>query len=294
MKNTHKEFPKLTVNGNVYTATVLGYIENKGCRVHTDILDKEIWVDIAVLDYMPEVGDSVLIVEASNGMCYITGVLQASASSKNENQCIEMQCGANAKLVRESGNEKIQIKSKHGCLLFEYTADSKKMTVYASEGDLQLCAKGNINFIAGKKMRFTGNSQITMQTPGLLNLRSGGAKEKKGSDLLLTPNHLLLNSENLNIKTTTGHVSARAMRYQGNQLDGNLGKTRFVVDKVEFVFGQVIERTKNVYRTIEKLLEVKAGRMRTIVNGTNEIKGKRLRIYGDDSVKIQGDKIHLG
>jgi hypothetical protein len=262
--------------------------------VHTDALDKEIWVDIAVLDYTPEVDDSVLIVEASNGMCYITGVLQASASSKNNNQCLDMQCGAKAKLVRESGNEKIQIKSKNGCLLFEYTPDSKNMTVYASEGDLQLCAKGDINFTAGKKIRFTANSQITMQTPGLVNLRSGGKKENEGSDLMLTPNHLLLNSENLNIKTTTGHVSVKDMRYLGKRLVGKLGKTSLVVDKVEYVFGQVIERTKNVYRTIENLLEVKAGRIRTIANGTNEIKGKRLRINGDDSVKIQGDKIHLG
>ena len=56
----------------------------------------------------------------------------------------------------------------------------------------------------------------------------------------------------------------------------------------------IVSAAKSVYQTVEGLVQVRAGRQRTIVEETSQVRAQRVLIGADEDVKVQGDKIHLG
>ena len=71
-------------------------------------------------------------------------------------------------------------------------------------------------------------------------------------------------------------------------------KARWIVDRLETLAGTVVEKAKNAYRTVERLAQLKTGRMRTLVDETYQFKSKKAFLKSEDDFKIKGDKIHLG
>ena len=56
----------------------------------------------------------------------------------------------------------------------------------------------------------------------------------------------------------------------------------------------VIQRARNMYRRVEGLLEAKAGRQRTVVDGTVHMNCKRALTRADEDYKVKAERIHLG
>ena len=66
-----------------------------------------------------------------------------------------------------------------------------------------------------------------------------------------------------------------------------LGRLHSLVDRS-------VERVRNAFRTVEKLYQVKAGRMRTVVEDSYSVRGGHASLKADKDVRIDGAKIHLG
>ena len=69
---------------------------------------------------------------------------------------------------------------------------------------------------------------------------------------------------------------------------------RTVARRIETLATTVIERAQNTYRKVEGLAQLRAGRMRTLVDATYHIKSKKTYLRADTDVKIDGKRIHLG
>jgi hypothetical protein len=109
---------------------------------------------------------------------------------------------------------------------------------------------------------------------------------------------------NLELSTEEGDIelrSARNVRIGGHAIEMNSDKlnvkaasSRWVVDRMETLTGTLVEKTRNAYRTVEQLTQLKAGRMRTLVDQTFHFKSRKAFLKSDEDFKIKGEKIHLG
>jgi len=108
----------------------------------------------------------------------------------------------------------------------------------------------------------------------------------------------------LDLVAEEGDINLRAaknVRIDGHSVEMNSDEltvrtktSRWIADRVETLAGTVVEKTKNAYRTVERLSQLTTGRMRTLVKETYHFKSKRAFLKSEDDFKIKGDKIHLG
>lgn len=74
----------------------------------------------------------------------------------------------------------------------------------------------------------------------------------------------------------------------------SLENIRLVAKKMETLVETIMEKATNVYRAVEKLTQLKTGRMRTLVEGTSHLITRKAFYKAEEDFKIKGEKIHLG
>jgi hypothetical protein len=82
--------------------------------------------------------------------------------------------------------------------------------------------------------------------------------------------------------------------FRGNRIEGTFERASLVIGRLETVARTVVEKARNVYRTVEKLAQLKAGRVRTVVDGSHVVRARKTTVHADEDVRIQANKIHLG
>jgi len=71
-------------------------------------------------------------------------------------------------------------------------------------------------------------------------------------------------------------------------------KASVVVRFLDSVLERVTQRVRNSFRWIEDTEQIKAGRIRSIVNQRFSVNAKHASIHADEEVSVDGNKIHLG
>ncbi|MHC4960134.1 MAG: DUF3540 domain-containing protein [Planctomycetota bacterium] len=93
------------------------------------------------------------------------------------------------------------------------------------------------------------------------------------------------------------------VRVRGDlELVSERGTVRIVGDRVELearhtlttTARTIVTRARNAYQAVEKLSQLVAGRMRTLVSGALQMKAKDTSIKSDRDTRIDGEQIHLG
>jgi len=69
---------------------------------------------------------------------------------------------------------------------------------------------------------------------------------------------------------------------------------RLRLGKLETVVGRLIERARNVYRRVDELAELRAGRVRTLAQGLLQLAGATAALTAKGVVRVDGQKIELG
>jgi hypothetical protein len=72
------------------------------------------------------------------------------------------------------------------------------------------------------------------------------------------------------------------------------GAIRLVAEKIETTAGSIFEKARNVYRSVEELVQTSAGRMRTLVGQTYHLKAGKSVFRAKEIISLDADKIHLG
>lgn len=221
---------------------------------------RKIWAQPAIPhSYQLKWGDTVLAA-GDNDDFYIIGVLGSSANDR-----LTLTSGATAEIVESPEEEKLKVFSKQGGLIFEYDAKTGKSRVDIPEGDLELVTKdGNIDFISAKDIRFVSKNSIDIK------------------------------SRKMGMTADRGEIHIEDTKYTGKTVSGRIDTVKLIVKRLETIAENMIEKAKNVYRTVEKLSQLKTGRLRTLVKETSQFKSKKAFFKADEDFKIKGDKIHLG
>jgi hypothetical protein len=69
---------------------------------------------------------------------------------------------------------------------------------------------------------------------------------------------------------------------------------RFVLGRLETVANRVVEHAQNVYRRVDELAELRAGRVRTICAGLLDLRGRTAQLRADEIARVDGARVELG
>ncbi|MDY6843934.1 MAG: DUF3540 domain-containing protein [Thermodesulfobacteriota bacterium] len=210
-------------------------------------------------------GETVLVAGETIDDFYVIGLLDVTVNSKVQKTDLVLQNGTRAAITGTPDAEQLKVFSQDGGLIFEYDSKTGKSRVDIPEGDLELiAANGNIDFISAQDIRFFSKNSIDMK------------------------------SETFGLTAQAGELHIEETHYTGKKVVGEVHTARLMVERLETLAGTIMEKAKNVYRTVEKLSQIKAGRMRTLVKETCQFKSKKAFFKAEEDFKIKGEKIHLG
>lgn len=202
--------------------------------------------------------------------------------------------GAQARVVEREGVEHIQVCNPQGQLVFEYDPASGRTTVSIPVGDLALeTPRGSIEMRAAEGVRFQSAGPVELDSATAVSLGVAGAGAAS-SRLLLGSEGARLRAPSLGVETRRASVAADELSYRGRKLRARLESALLVADRVETVAQRIVERAKNVYRRVEGLHQLRAGRSRTHVEGSHVLHAERSRIHARGPLKLDGERIHLG
>lgn len=111
---------------------------------------------------------------------------------------------------------------------------------------------------------------------------------------LATGGRLELTSAQLDVKAIEGRIGIARLTAAASSIMADVGQLKTVATIIETVAERVTERAKRLYRFVEDLERVRAGRMDVDA-------GKSLRMHAENSlvtavtlVKVDGEHIHMG
>ncbi len=204
------------------------------------------------------------------------------------------QSGAYAELDGPPDAETIKVFSTGQELLFEYDPATGKTRVNIPTGDLEIVTQqGDIEFASAGNVRFRGQS-IEMAARWGIRLAVLDVLGRILSSAMLQPRRMKFSSPQIGITGQRADIQVEETRYTGKKCVARIGSLRLIVDRLETVANCAVEKAKNVYRTVTGLLQVRAGRKRTVVDGSYHLKANAANLKAKESFKIDGEKIHIG
>lgn len=141
------------------------------------------------------------------------------------------------------------------------------------------------------------NANPSLSTPsGATTSVVGDTIDVRASDGTLVARYDAETGE-LTLSAKTGvTISARqgTLTLEGEELNFAATRARFEVEQWEVRASRIVERTIDVFRTVEGLAETHARRMRMLVERTLELSGHRTSIVSKEDTRIDGKRVLLG
>jgi hypothetical protein len=241
-------------------------------------------------------GDCVLVAGSESEDLYVIGVLgspkPAPLSTPEPTRELALSNGMRAE---SPDGESLSVYAPDGRVLFRHDGASGSSRIDLPGGDVEFVApSGSIDFVAAEKIRFTSREAIELSSLAGVRIAAHDALKKVTSLLSVTPRKVGIGSEDLDVQARKAEFSIDEASYRGQRLSATLQQIKSVVKRSESVAETLIEKAKNSYRSVEALSQLSAGRVRSVINGTYELKSKNAFLKSDEDFKIDGEKIHLG
>jgi hypothetical protein len=270
MQVATEQFTWVTENRLLGPAEILK-VDPAGRRVRLRLAGSEdndgVWARLAMAaDCELDVGDQVLVIGDSPSALYVIGLLASRESASVASKKLLLNGGAYATAGGPREEQTLRVFSGRSELLFEYDEAKRRARVNIENGDLEFVAmNGNIAFSSGRDVLIQGQS-VGISSPSSIRIGTTDAGGKL--------------------------QAAVSLQDQCIELRGTEG--RLAVERLQIAAQTLIEKAKNVFRTVEQLAQLKAGRIRTLVDSTYFFKAKRAFIKSEEDYKIKAEKIHLG
>lgn len=279
------------------TARVLEVDEEQGVVVVALTgfqIGKKITARLAIeLNQDLALADEVLVVEDNQKNFFVIGVLRQKRPSGSFNRVSTAE-GTYALTNTHENGETLSVYSNSNELLFEYNPNIHKARVFSEAENIVFEApKGNIEFNAAGKIHLKGH-QVEFSGRSGIDLSVGQLYEKNRAALAVKPGKIDVSSQEVKISARRVGLFIEEARNNIKSFFSRIGTARLIVGKLETTATSIIEKTENAYRTIDKLNQVKSGRMRMLIHNTFNLKSKTTVIKAEDDVKVKGEKIHLG
>lgn len=193
---------------------------------------------------------------------------ELSQDKKIQNQdvnSLHLSNGVSARIDKSQLGETLQIFSNSGELIFEYASDSGRSRVMIPSGDLEFVVpNGGIHFRAERGIQFSSKEAVRIKSP------------------------------EFDLSGERGRIHLGQTEFTGFRFLASLVQSKLIIERLETVAGDVIQKAKNIYKSVEGLSQSSVGRMRTLVKSTFHLKAEKIVLKAETDFKVKGNKIHLG
>lgn len=257
--------------------------------------DPGVWARLAIQsDLDLAAGDEVLVAGERREELFVTGVLDRLDRPSAGSRQLSSDCGAYAEVSASLSGQTIQVFSSARQLVFEYDPASGAARVDLPRGDLEIRTQdGDMTFSSDQDIRFRGRS-IELAASSAVALGVIDSSGSTVSELKADAHHLQLASPEVGIAAARGEFRLGETRFVGEQFQGTVKHVRLIANKVETTAKTIVQKATNVYRTVEKLMQLRAGRQRSIIESSHDLKARNIYARATEDFKVQGEQIHLG
>jgi hypothetical protein len=239
-------------------------------------------------------GDEILVAGAGIDDLYIIGVLTNIAPHTELPKRHNIGSGAYIMIDDSSQSSTLQVFSKRNELLVEYDPESEKTRINVEKGNLEFTThNGDIVFDTKQNIRLNGQA-IELTSRSTVQLSVADAFGQLVSSLSIRPKHMKISSAEVGITANKSEFHIKETRYLGKIFRGKIEDAQLIAGKLTTIAKSITEKAINVYKTVEQLSQLRAGRMRTLVGSTFHLKAKKTYMKAEEDFKINADKIHLG
>ena len=239
-------------------------------------------------------GDRVLLASEAGHEAYVIGVIARQASDRG----LTARDGSRAALVETPDGEAIQVHDARDRLIFQYCPDRGEGVLSAPRGNLALrAASGDILLEAAGRVRCSAGTEIELDAASRIAAEIGkaaGTAMARRTRLSLGSRSAKLASRSLEVTAQRGLMRIAELRYFGTVFDATLEQARLTAGKIETLAERVMEKAQDVYRQVQGLCQLKAGRVRTLVEDAHYIKADQAYLLAKKDVQIDGEQIRLG
>ncbi|MGE0790280.1 MAG: DUF3540 domain-containing protein [Sandaracinaceae bacterium] len=241
---------------------------------------------VAVADYLPRAGDTVLVASGTDSSRYVIGVLAALREVKAS---LRTDDGASASIEPSEHGDVLAVRDASGRLVFELRGGAS--VVHAASEDLEIATQGRLRLRARRGVEIDGGDSVSLTSEGPVELRSERGED--ASTVRLDAERTTLRSSLLDAELTEAAVKAKEARLVIGTIRTVAQRIRERAETVERSAGTIVERAKEMYRETEGLSQTRAGRIRLVAEQTFHALGERAVLKAHEDVKVKGKKIYL-
>jgi hypothetical protein len=246
----------------------------------------------------PRPGDTVLVTLGDAGEAYVIGSL--SSPSKVEpsagTRSLALPNGARVEVERsaDEADATVRLFSARDELVLEWDPACERMRVCVPQGDLEFATeRGGIHFDSADEIRMNARS-IELSSTERVELGVKDATGQLVSALTMASRRLRLKGDEVGIDAVRACVQAGELSCTADTVRAQSKSVKLTIGRLKCVADQVVQRANDVYSTVTNLSQLKAGRVRTLVESTWWMKSKRSYLRSGEDFKLDADKIHLG
>jgi hypothetical protein len=192
--------------------------------------------------------------------------------------------GASVALKDGPEGERLELRDARDRVLVRFDPETGCAEVWAPAGDLALRTPG--------KLELDGAAGVSIRSAEHVRLEASDGRH--ASTLRVEPGSAELRAGALRLAADTASLVFGDVRSRLARLRSTIGDATLSATRLESTAERVFERAKTVFRTVEDVHQLVAGRSRTLVDGGFELRAKHASIDARDDVKIDGKSIHLG
>ena len=185
-----------------------------------------------------------------------------------------------------AGRTSLEFVRPDGTVLFRYdtsqghgriTLENDAIDVHAARGDLRLRAAGDV-LVEGRSVH------AVSRAPGV----------ETAGELRLGPRQASLTAGTVNIDSDDLEMRSQRTTLRSEDVRGYVGRAVVNAQRLETVAEVITETARDLYQSVAELAQLRAGSLRTIVDGTVHLKAKEVFQRAIEGFKIRAEKIHLG
>lgn len=232
-----------------------------------------------IAGYRPCEGDRVLVSEDGD-QTYVVAVLHPSEPLRQE---LALEDGTRA-VVSNGG---IELRDGEDRLLVRYAEGTMRIS---APKDLELTApNGQVRMQAGLDVELSAARDV-ISTAG----RRTEITAAEGQRLELDPKRVHLAASRLHVDTKESRLATAHASVVARHISTTAEKIATNAERYEVVARRVVEKARDVFRTAAGLYEQRAGRQRSLVEGTLSMRSKRTTIVSEKDTAIDGEQVLLG
>lgn len=223
----------------------------------------------------PQEGDEVLAVTGGDET-YVIGVIRALREAPARPE------------------PSYEARDAQGRLLFRHDPETGTSEVFVGAGDLRFNVdQGRLELRARDGVTIDSDEKLELRSHRGLELRAESPSGSDSATIVINPDRIGTSAAELLVAAGRAQLAAAQAVLTATDLQTTVARAQHVARVVETKAHRIVEQSKDSFREVERVAQVKAGRLRSIARTSAQVLAERVLVRSKKDLKLRGEKIYL-